>query len=148
VTDDRTRARLTATLFAGNTFSSTSYILAVTVASLAAANLTGNPRLAGIPSAAGTLDRAREEVRKISAGWARHGANALGLSDQDSNSLRDALADEALAVIQGSADATGSIQSEWENIVRRGVATACGEMSDRAQEEVVKAILGAGPGLK
>lgn len=54
----RSRKRLTAVLFAGNTFSSTSYILAVTVASLAAANLTGNPRLAGIPSAASTLGAA------------------------------------------------------------------------------------------
>lgn len=54
----RSRRRLTAVLFAGNTFSSTSYILAVTVASLAAANLTGNPRLAGIPSAASTLGAA------------------------------------------------------------------------------------------
>lgn len=56
--ETRSRKRLTAVLFAGNTFSSTSYILAVTVASLAAANLTGNPRLAGIPSAASTFGAA------------------------------------------------------------------------------------------
>lgn len=57
-TDDRPRRRLTATLFAGNTLSSTSFILAVTVATLAAANLTGNPRLAGVPSALATLGAA------------------------------------------------------------------------------------------
>ncbi len=56
--DTRTRRRLTATLFAGNTLSSTSFILAITVATLAAANLTGNPQLAGVPSAASTLGAA------------------------------------------------------------------------------------------
>lgn len=58
MTEDRLRTRLTAVLFAGNALSSTSYILAVTVSSLAAANLTGNPRLAGIPSAGGTVGAA------------------------------------------------------------------------------------------
>ena len=56
--DDRARRRLTATLFTGNTLSSTSFILAITVATLAAANLTGNPNLAGVPSAASTLGAA------------------------------------------------------------------------------------------
>ncbi|NND84783.1 MAG: MFS transporter [Acidimicrobiia bacterium] len=56
--DDRARRRLTATLFAGNTLSSTAFILAITVATLAAANLTGNPQLAGVPSAASTLGAA------------------------------------------------------------------------------------------
>ena len=56
--DDRARRRLTATLFAGNTLSSTSLILAITVATLAAANLTGDPRLAGLPSAASTFGAA------------------------------------------------------------------------------------------
>ncbi len=70
---DRARNRLTAALFAGNTFSSTSYILAVTVSTLAAANLTGNPRLAGVPSAVGTLGAATGStlLAYASARWGR-----------------------------------------------------------------------------
>ncbi len=55
---DRQRRRVTGALFVGNALSSAAFIGAITVASIAAAELTGSARLAGAPSALGTVGAA------------------------------------------------------------------------------------------
>ncbi len=96
-------------------------------------------------SAAEVYDLAMNEVRKMAEGWARHGANALGLSDQDAVKLRDALAQEAIAAVGGGTDVKGGIRSGWAGIVDRAVKKACGMMSTRAQETIRRAVSEGGP---
>lgn len=74
------RKRLTWTLFAGNALSSTSFIAAITVAALAAEELTGSARFAGIPSALGTAASAVGAALLTAASrrWGRRRAFGLG----------------------------------------------------------------------
>ncbi len=55
---DRQRRRLTGALFAGNAMASAAFLAAISVASIAAAELAGTTRLAGMPSALGTVGSA------------------------------------------------------------------------------------------
>ena len=55
---DRQRRRVTGALFVGNALSSTAFLAAVSVASIAAGELTGSTQLAGVPSALGTAGSA------------------------------------------------------------------------------------------
>lgn len=96
-------------------------------------------------SAAEIYDAALNEVREKAGGWARRGADALGLSDQEIEGLREALAAEAVAALGGRADVIGGLQAGWAGIVERGVKKACGEMSARAQETIRRAVLAGGP---
>ncbi len=54
----RQRRRITGALFVGNALASTAFLGAVTVASIAAEELTGSTRLSGIPNALGTAGSA------------------------------------------------------------------------------------------
>jgi len=54
-THDRTRRRLTGTLFAGNAITSTGFIGVVTVSSLVSEQITGSTGLSGIPGTLGTV---------------------------------------------------------------------------------------------
>ncbi|MEM7355249.1 MAG: hypothetical protein AAF657_30845, partial [Acidobacteriota bacterium] len=56
--EDRQRRRLTGALFVGNALASIAFLAAITVASIAARELTGSTRLAGLPSALGTVGAA------------------------------------------------------------------------------------------
>lgn len=69
----------------------------------------------------------------------------MGLSDQEIEGLREALAAEAVAALGGRADVIGGLQAGWAGIVERGVKKACGEMSARAQETIRRAVLAGGP---
>ncbi len=51
---NRQRRRITGALFVGNALATTSFLGAVTVASIAAEELTGSTQLSGIPNALGT----------------------------------------------------------------------------------------------
>ncbi len=55
---DRQRRRLTVALFAGNALSSTAFLAAISVASIAARELAGSTQLAGLPGALGTAGSA------------------------------------------------------------------------------------------
>jgi predicted MFS family arabinose efflux permease len=55
---DQQRRRLTGALFVGNALASTSFICALTVASIAAEELSGSTQLGGIPNALGTAGAA------------------------------------------------------------------------------------------
>ncbi len=55
---DRQRRRVTGALFVGNALASTAFLTAVSVASIAAHELMGSTRLAGLPSALGTAGSA------------------------------------------------------------------------------------------
>ncbi len=57
-TRDRQRRRVTGALFVGNALSSTAFLAAISVASIAAAELTGSTLLAGVPNALGTAGSA------------------------------------------------------------------------------------------
>jgi len=96
-------------------------------------------------SAAEICDLAMNEVRKMADGWARRGADALGLADQEAAKLRDALAQEAVAAVAGGADVKGGIRSGWAGIVDRAVKMSCGAMSTKAQETIRRAVLEGGP---
>ena len=68
----RTRKRLLATLLASTGLSRTAYIAAATVVTIAAEDITGSTRLAGIPAAAATIGLALA-TRPTAALMARHG---------------------------------------------------------------------------
>ena len=55
---ERQRRRVTVALFVGNALASTAFLAAISVASIAAAELLGSARLAGLPSALGTVGSA------------------------------------------------------------------------------------------
>ncbi len=55
---DRQRRRLTGALFVGNALASTAFLAAISVVSIAAAELTGSTQWAGLPSAVGTVGSA------------------------------------------------------------------------------------------
>ncbi len=55
---DRQRLRVTGVLFVGNALASTAFLAAVSVASIAAQELMGSTRLAGLPNALGTVGSA------------------------------------------------------------------------------------------
>lgn len=79
---DQQRRRLTGALFAGNALASTAFLGAVTVASLAAEELTGSPRLAGVPNAIGTVGTAlgASLITLLSARRGRRPAFVFGFS--------------------------------------------------------------------
>jgi hypothetical protein len=85
------------------------------------------------------------EVRAKAAGWARRGADALGLSDQEVEGLQEALAAEAVGALGGRADVSGGLQAGWAGIVERAVRKACGDMTQRAQDTIRRAVLAGGP---
>jgi MFS family permease len=79
---DRQRRRLTGALFVGNALASTAFIAAVTVASIAARELTGSTQWAGLPSALSTLGSAvgASALSVLSQKAGRRNAFCLGLA--------------------------------------------------------------------
>ena len=63
------RRRITGALFVGNALSSTAYLGIISVAALAAQELTGGPQLAGLPSAVSTVGSALGAT--VLSGWSR-----------------------------------------------------------------------------
>ncbi len=63
------RRRITGALFVGNALSSTAYLGVISVAGLAAQDLTGGPHLAGLPSAVSTVGSALGAAAL--SGWSR-----------------------------------------------------------------------------
>jgi MFS family permease len=79
---DRQRRRLTGALFVGNALASTAFIAAVTVASIAAQELTASTQWAGLPSALSTLGSAvgASVLSALSRRSGRRNAFCLGLA--------------------------------------------------------------------
>jgi len=75
---DRPRRRLTRVLFLGNALASTSFIIVITVAALAAEELVGSARLAGVPSALGTVGSALGA--SLLTAWSQHWGRRLVFS--------------------------------------------------------------------
>lgn len=81
-TQDRQRRRLTGALFVGNALSSTAFLAAISVSSIAAAELSGSTPWAGVPSAVGTAGSAlgATALTALSRRSGRRAAFSLGFA--------------------------------------------------------------------
>ena len=100
----RIRRRLTRVLFCGNALASTSFILIITVAALAAEGLTGSARLAGVPSALGTVGSAlgASALTAWSRRWGRRPVFSAGF---------------AVSALGAGLGATALVRESWSGLL-------------------------------